>query len=92
MPAVDVGDVVYWFADADAKNEPCVAFVTHVGEETVALTVLIRDCPAVGTRDGVRHVADPKLRFLDDRSSGAWDHTPLWKLLRNLRDVECKKS
>jgi hypothetical protein len=82
MPPVEVGETVLWYPGGAANEIPSPAVVTHVGAETLALSVLVKDCPVVSCVDGVRHLADPKLVLLEDRSSGAWDHTPQGKALR----------
>ena len=72
MPIPEVGDLVWWFSTANKHEEPCGAYVTHVGERTLALSVIARDVPTFHCVDGVHHIEDPRLLKVKDPPAGAW--------------------
>lgn len=76
LPNIEVGEVVLWYPTANRYEEPAVAFVTHRGERTLALSVIVKDMPTLHCVDGVRHVDDPALLKIKDPPAGAWDFKP----------------
>jgi hypothetical protein len=73
MPKPLVGDIVWWFVDANTTVHPRPCIVVEVGLNTLKLVDL-----APGTcgtsRRGVRHVNDPILsRALEAKGNGGWD-------------------
>jgi hypothetical protein len=73
-PAVGVGDTVLYYAHENA--EPCMAFVTKVGKDTLELWAL---SPGYGGVDkpSVRHKDDPRLQDSGQwKVFGVWEHKP----------------
>lgn len=87
MPAAQVGDLVLWYPDGNTNEQPAPALVTHVGDRTLAVAVIVKDAYGFNPQDGVRHVSDPSLRLAENRPSGAWDYTPQSKELNQLRQA-----
>jgi hypothetical protein len=74
VPAVGVGDTVLFYAHEGA--EPCMAFVTKVGKDTLELWAL---SPGYGGVDksSVRHKDDPRLQDSTQwKQFGTWCHKP----------------
>lgn len=86
MPTAQVGDIVLWHPSGCADAEATPAVVTHVGECTLAMSLLPKDSYALGLRDGVRHIDDPILNQTDAKENGGWQHTPQTKELHNRFD------
>jgi hypothetical protein len=84
MPAVEIGQIVLWYAHADTNVPPLAGLVTQVNPGNVHL-----NCADVKTynflvRDGVKHVNDPSLRETERKEQGGWDYTPRDKLINEL--------
>lgn len=84
MPAVEVGQVVWWYPDANQQTRPAAAVVTQVSGRNIDLNVLNRDRVGCDCRDGVMHLADPRAREYH-AGSGAWDYTARDKELAELK-------
>ena len=69
-----IGDTVFWYDGGDKDGPPHVAFVTAVGFDNLCVSVLERDSPAIKTRDGVRHVDDPRAKSTELLEAGGWEH------------------
>lgn len=73
---VEVGDIVLWHPCGDRQVAPFPALVTGIGNEAIALNVFSRGIQNMWSRDGVRHISDPKARHTEFQENGAWSHTP----------------
>lgn len=82
MPAVERGDVVFFWRDPASSADPHVAsvgLVTGVHNQVINL-VIYSDWESGGRKSEVRHASDPALQenaFL--RKNGAWDYSPQHK-------------
>jgi hypothetical protein len=90
MPAVELGEAVWWYPDGNATLPPHAAFVSHVGLDSLCLNVLAPNSYNFLIRDGARHVSDPRAKAPELREQGAWDHTPRAKKLRALEAAVLK--
>lgn len=81
MPAIELGDVVFWFPGGSESADPHVAMVTKVGAETIHLNVFATNTYNLLLRDGVRHLTDPNAKRFETSENGAWDYTPRHKRL-----------
>lgn len=75
MPPVKKGQMVLWYPAGIRKEDAAAAVVTNVGHDTVCLALVVKDCPTLQPRDGVRHMTDPALTKADVQENGGWDYT-----------------
>lgn len=73
MPAVRVGDLVDYYPDANYAD-PNPALVLAVDEQTVNLSVFVRDSWNSQPVPHARHRSDPSLQKMDVAAGGAWDY------------------
>ena len=88
MPAVALGDIVWWFTDGDPLRVPVAHIVWEVHPRTIELASL--NPVTWGRRiNHVRHMTDPLLgKNAEWRQYGAWDYTAKDKMIAKLcRDL-----
>jgi len=73
---VRIGDMVYWYPSPDSKD-PCAAFVTRIGTEVLALSILRPGQHNLSLRDGVRYITDERYEISGNREAGVWDFKEL---------------
>lgn len=84
MPAVDIGDLVWWYADGKRGDRPSVAIVTAIGMQSLNLNVISPMHYQFSIRDGVRHLDDPRSKQIERVECGAWEHRPQHLRLQSL--------
>jgi hypothetical protein len=84
LPTAEIGDIVYWYPDADHDATPHPAIVTSDGQYALTLNVMGPDLKTFRIHTGVLHIDHPKARREETREDGAWDHTPGTKRLKEL--------
>lgn len=90
-PFVEVGMRVFWYPDGDPNIDPFPAIVTKIGSMHLTLGVIGPNFADLMVLDGVRHVDDPG-RVDADNEEGAWEHTPMNKLLIEHVEPALKKQ
>lgn len=91
-PFVEIGLQVYWYPDGDSRQQPHLAFVTGVGQDTVCVNIVAPNSYSFMIRDGARHVSDPRIKEAERREAGAWDYTPFTRRMLNLLQELAPKS
>lgn len=88
---VEIGDEVHYFRDAQVRDTPVAAIVTRINDETLDLTLIVKDAATLVPVSGVRHASDPRIEMPEIRKLGCWDHKPRTrKLLALLHDLGAK--
>lgn len=75
-PALERGDIVYWYDGGARSSAGHVAIVTNVGSATICVNIVDPNSYNMRIRDGVRHLDDPRARDSELQENGAWDYTP----------------
>lgn len=70
MPAMKVGDGVYWKQYPD--QDPLAAVVTAVGRTSLSLSVFYPGVHNLHVVDGVPHQEDPRIKQRLDSEDGCW--------------------
>lgn len=84
MPAVERGQVVWWYPDGDTNQIPIPAIVAGKNPRSVNLNIIDENSYNFRCRDGVRHRSDPDSRIAEVREQGVWELTDRDKKLDEL--------
>lgn len=81
FPQVEIGDIVYWYFDADTMKRPTPGIVVLVGPEgTLSLVCWDTNNSFGRSKDGIVHASDPRANNEHFRGQGCWDLTDATKL------------
>lgn len=75
MPRIAQGKTVLWFPDRHTPQDVFTAFVTHVSDRSIDLSIMRPDIVTLFIRNGVRHRNDPDGDIIDRSGNGVWDFT-----------------
>lgn len=89
MPEVQVGEIVVYYPEG-LRHAGRPAVVTHVGADTLALSVIEKDAFGFAPVDGVRHHTDPALANPEARANGSWEEGPTRKQFEHAIDLLTK--
>lgn len=92
MPAVELGDTVFWHLDGDDSVSPTAAIVTELGEQGISLAIVPPGTYNVQPRSGVPHCDDPRVRQMLDHDVGCWQHRDEFEKKQKAKKITERKE
>lgn len=90
MPKPDLGEIVYWYPDADKGQGPHVGIVTSIGHGNIGLNLVEPNTYNMPIVPDARHVDDPDFKAGERADAGGWDFHPMRKRIEKLESIVAK--
>ena len=79
-PAIEIGDMVFWYPHGQHSETPWIGIVVHIGMDNIDVNLMSRGRDNFLRKVGCRHINDPEVELRPAlKDFGCWDATPRLK-------------